>query len=258
MAIKTIIGAKPDFWRPQPEHNNFLYVAEMFCDTIQGEGINMGVPATFLRMQYCTQNCIWCDTKEVWRFGNPYTFDELLSLMEQSNLKRRFHYGQHLVLTGGSPLKQQWALLRFLQFIQERGYDPVVEIENECTLMPLPEIVSYVDVWNNSPKLSNSGNPRLLRYQPDILYHLSMLNHLPGKSSWFKFVITGESDWLELKRDFLDKNLIRRDQVILMPEGADRKRLEENRQFTVEMAIKHGVRYSTRMQVDLWDTATGV
>jgi organic radical activating enzyme len=257
MEIKTIIGAKPDFKKtctPEVSEGYYLNIAEFFCDTIQGEGVNMGVPAAFLRMQYCTQNCIWCDTQEVWRFGNPYCFPELFDLMDKYDMRKKFQNGQHLVLTGGSPLRQQEALVKFIKEIWiHYNTSPTIEIENECTLMPSKDMMRIVDVWNNSPKLSNSGNPKALRYQPEILRMLSILDN-----SWFKFVITGESDWKEIERDFLDPGLINREQIILMPEGADQERLNENKKFVVDMAIQQNVRYSTRMQVDLWNTATGV
>lgn len=252
--ITRIIAANPNFEKPLPEHDNYLEIAEMFANTIQGEGIYTGMPATFLRMQHCTQNCRWCDTTEVWRYGNPYTFNELFDLFEEYELIDLFRKGQHLVLTGGSPIKQQKKLIPFLAaFVQNYGFKPFIEIENECTLLPDPALSYYIDCWNNSPKLENSGNIRVLRFQPKILQYLSQ-----KRNSWFKFVITNEKDWKEIEEDFLIPGNIRKDQIILMPQGETRKELEKNKEKVLHIAIRENVRFSTRMHVDLWDKKTGV
>lgn len=257
-----IIKSNPDFKKEKPKHKDFLYIAEFFCDTIQGEGINIGYPAAFLRMQYCTQSCSWCDTKAVWRYGNPYTFDELFTLMDKHGLPDKLRHregnsngGQHLVLTGGSPMRQQEQLLEFLRaFIGRYGFRPYVEIENECTILPSASWVYYANIFNNSPKLKHSGNPDKLRYQPEILEWLSESYVL----SWFKFVVNDESHWDEISKDFIEPGLIKKDQVILMPLGATREELQKNTQVVVKIAIKNGVRYCTREHINLWDKATGV
>ncbi len=252
--VKTIIASNPDFEKPLPGNKPYLEVAEFFYDTIQGEGINLGQPAAFLRVKHCTQNCWWCDTKAVWRAGNPYTLEELFELMDATDLVEKLQRGQHLILTGGSPLKQQKGLTLFLQAFRERyGFKPFTEVENECTLMPDPEFASLVDVWNNSPKLSHSGNPDKLRYRPEILKHMASL-----PNAWFKFVIVLEKDWQEIERDFLQPGLIQRRQIILMPLGGDRTELHHNREMVVAMAIRETVRYCSREHIELWNKKTGV
>lgn len=252
--IKTLIASFPDFQNPRPTDIPYLDIAEFFYDTIQGEGINIGQPAAFLRVQHCTQNCWWCDTKAVWRTGNPYTFEELFEIIDKSDLVAKLHSGQHLILTGGSPLKQQEGLTKFLLAFRERyGFKPTVEVENECTLMPTEAFTALVDVWNNSPKLSHSGNPDKLRYQPKILQHLSTL-----PNCWFKFVIARPEDWNEIDKFFLQPGLIQRSQIILMPLGASRDELHQNREMVVEMSIRQNVRYCSREHIELWNKKTGV
>jgi len=249
---KTIIKGFPDFKRVV-EGTDFLEVSEFFCDTIQGENF-VGYPSTFLRLQYCTLNCVWCDTKEVWRRGNPYTLDELFELMKQHDVITKLREGQHLVFTGGSPLRQQEILIKFIQkFIALYHFKPFIEIENECTIMPMQQMISFVNLWNNSPKLTSSGNIPEKRYITSVIKKLSSL-----QNSWFKFVITKEDDWDEIWINFLSNELIKQNQVILMPCGATREELVFNQQMVVEMTIKHNVRYTTREHIMLWDKKTGV
>ena len=248
----NLIKANPDFRKVPPNHKEYLDISEFFYDTIQGEGINIGQPASFLRVQYCTQSCVFCDSKSIWQFGNPYTYDELFELMEEVDLIRKFKEGQHLVLTGGSPLKQQKSLFKFLyKFIAKYGFKPYIEIENECALFPSKDILSYIDCWNNSPKLALSGNSKYIRYKPNIIGFLATL-----KNSWFKFVISRKEDWKEIERDFLP--LVDKSKIILMPLGSSREELIENRELVLKIAIEKNVRYSPREQINIWDKAIGV
>jgi organic radical activating enzyme len=174
--------------------------------------------------------------------------------MEEADLIRKFREGQHLVLTGGSPLLQQDKLVPFLEeFIQRYGFKPYIEIENECTLFPNEALIEMTDCWNNSPKTANSGVAQAMRYKPEVVKKLASL-----KNSWFKFVVSREEDWREIKNDFLDNELIKRSQVVLMPLGGSRKELAANREFVLNLAVRENVRYSTREQIVLWDKRTGV
>jgi 7-carboxy-7-deazaguanine synthase len=252
--VKQLIRANPAVARKVPSGEPYLDIAEFFCDSIQGENF-IGWPSSFLRLQHCTLNCIWCDTQRVWREGNPYTFEEVFSLMEdpQYDLIRKFREGQHLILTGGSPLRQQRELISFFDAFSSRyAFIPFIEIENECTIIPEVALSSRVKLWNNSPKLSHSGNPKPLRYRPEVIKHLASL-----ENAWFKFVIAGTSDWDEIQQDFIDTGLISKNQVVLMPLANSREELHQNRHMVVEMAISHNVRYCSREHVALWDVLTG-
>jgi len=253
--VKQIITAYEDFIEyPDVQSKIHLNVAEFFCDTIQGEGINLGHPASFLRMRDCTLNCTWCDTREVWRTGYSYTLDNIFKLIDDNGLVNKWKQGQHLVITGGSPLLQQASLLVFLQTMEERyGGLPYIEIENECVLFPIPKLIKYVQCWNNSPKLASSKNKFEKRYQPEVIHYMSQL-----QNSWFKFVVSSEEDWNEIDVGFLIPELIDRSQIILMPKGATREELELNRPFVIEMAIENGVRYATREHIVVWDKKTGI
>ena len=231
-----------------------LNVAEMFANTIQGEGVNTGHPATFLRLQGCTLKCVWCDTLGVWPNGSPYHSGEIFKLLEDNKVIEELRRGQHLVLTGGSPLKQQEALITFIKLFKSKyGFIPYLEIENEAVLIPNPELIPLIDCWNNSPKLSNSGMKRTVRYKPDVLHKLA---NLPN--SWFKFVIANESDLNEIIDDFINEGIINRKQVILMPEGQTQEELSLKREWVADQCVKHGFKFSDRLHIAIWNKKTGV
>lgn len=254
--VKQIIPFQPNlkktFKKDHPEQD-YLNISEFYYNTVQGEGIYIGQPAAFLRLQGCTLSCKYCDSKEVWRTGNPYTFEELFRLIEESDLREQLYNGQHLVLTGGSPLLQQYQIADFLwEFEMQYGFLPFVEIENECVIIPIPKIIGKVKCWNNSPKLSSCDMGAKHYYKPEAILKLSEL-----ENSWFKIVISREEDWEEIEEYFLGCNLIKKEQIILMPEGATRAELEKSRMLTVEMAIEHGVRYSDRLHIQIWNKKVG-
>lgn len=246
----TLIEQLPSFEK-KVKGEDKLAISEMFVDTIQGEGINAGYPATFIRLQGCTLECVWCDTLDVWRHGNEYSFDEVLDLLQPHIYK--YEWGQqHIVLTGGSPLKQQMRLYQFMHAFRQRyKFFPVLEVENEAVLMPYAHFWPMVRHWNNSPKLSNSGMKERARIKPDVLRFMSQLD-----GSWFKFVVSKVEDWTEIEKDFLPH--IHKQQIILMPEGQTQEELSKVREQVAELAIKNQVRYMDRLHVVLWNKKTGV
>jgi organic radical activating enzyme len=249
--VKQIIPAFQPKSMPLLPGTPSLRVAEFYCDTIQGENM-VGYPAAFLRLQHCTLNCQYCDSTEVWRTGEAYSYDELFKLMDEADLPRKLYEGQHLVITGGSPLLQEAALIGFLEeFLREYEFKPFIEIENECTIMPTE--TEYVNLWNNSPKLASSGIYVGARYKPDILLMLSGL-----QNSWFKFVISHPQQWMEIWEYFVRPGLIQKKQIVLMPEGSTLSELEKTRPVTLKMAIDNSVRYTDRLHIQLWNKKIGV
>lgn len=250
----TLIQGNPDFKKEIDKSKPHLEIAEMFSDTLQGEGVSTGVPSTFLRVKDCTLDCIWCDSAAVWKQGNPYLFEEIFGLMDAINLPSRLKNGQHLILTGGSPVRAQKSLLAFIEVFQGRyGFKPFIEVENECVLEPTFQFAGIVDQWNNSPKLANSGMKERSRYKPHVIKNMSLL-----PNSTFKFVISCDEDWEEIQTMFLDTDLIQKNQIIIMPEGQNQEELLRSREMAADIVIKHNVRFSDRLHITIWDKKTGV
>ena len=195
-----------------------------------------------------------CDTLDVWPEGNEYSFDEIFELFESVDLIERLLRGQHLILTGGSPLKQQDACVAFIkEFIARYGFKPFIEVENEAVLMPSDEMIDYVDWWNNSPKLANSKMKEAARVKPAVLQRMGDL-----ENSSFKFVVNSRADWEEIENTFITPGYISVDQIILMPEGQNQLELSKTRELVADIAIEQGVRFSDRLHITIWDKKTGV
>jgi 7-carboxy-7-deazaguanine synthase len=76
--------------------NNIL-VSEIFL-SIQGEGVHVGRPATFLRLSKCTRKCSWCDSS-YHKEGREASLNSLATIIKHIDCNT-------VVVTGGEPLLQ--------------------------------------------------------------------------------------------------------------------------------------------------------
>jgi organic radical activating enzyme len=219
-----------------------LRISELFA-SLQGEGVSMGVPATFLRLGDCNLNCRYCDTRYSWDWQHYVRKAELLEedlLVTASRV--RALVPRRLVITGGEPLLQQPALQKLVEELGEFA----VEVETNGTIDPCAALRSRVCQWNVSPKLSNSGIP-----EPHRLYLDALLALRGTQCAWLKFVVVDVKDLNEIDRLVATTNWPA-ERVILMPEATSLAQLADRSPSVAEAALQHGYRFSTRLQLLLW------
>ena len=125
--------------------------------SIQGEGVNAGTPAVFLRLALCNLTCTWCDTKYTWDWDNYEIKKELISLSEKEVIGRILRFNRpHLIITGGEPMLQQKELAVLTTSLIHQGF--YCELETNGTISPSPTMINNISQWNVSPKTENSGN----------------------------------------------------------------------------------------------------
>ncbi len=226
-----------------------LLVSEIF-ESLQGEGVSLGVPSVFLRLAHCNLRCGWCDTKYTWDWK---TYD-IRREVHDFNLGQavgalRCLRPRNLVVTGGEPLLQQPALAALLGRL---GQDWSSEVETAATLVPGPRLTAAVTRWNVSPKLANSGNPTDKRLCPDALRAFAAL-----PNATFKFVIAADTDIAEVS--YLAARFgLPSERVMLMPEATQAERLNEQAHSLVKACLRHGYRLGYRLHVALWGDRRGV
>ena len=226
-----------------------LLVSEIF-ESVQGEGVSLGVPSVFLRLAHCNLRCGWCDTKYTWDWNtydirkevHEFSFDQAASALQQ--LRPR-----NLVVTGGEPLLQQTALASLLSLLDQ---DWTSEVETAGTLVPEARLTAAITRWNVSPKLENSGNPTDKRLRPEALRAFAAL-----PNAYFKFVIAAAGDVAEVS-DLVARFDLPSERVMLMPEATQAERLNDLAQSLVEVCVQHGYRLSYRLHVALWGDKRGV
>ena len=132
-----------------------MRVSETFF-SIQGEGVNWGLPMNFVRLQGCNRKCLWCDTEQSQDpdGGREMSVDEILKELVS---KRGGGVCWWYCITGGEPLMQN--LLPLVEAIKGKGLFKTgnkVEIETNGTLPP-PPWFSMVNTWVVDNKCPSSG-----------------------------------------------------------------------------------------------------
>ncbi len=114
-------------------------VSEIFY-SVQGEGVNAGLPSVFLRLAVCNLQCSWCDTKYTWDW-KQYDYNKEVHKMNAEQIKEQIlKYGcRHIVITGGEPMLQQEELAGLLVSLKKVGFE--AEIETNGTILPNDSMV---------------------------------------------------------------------------------------------------------------------
>jgi 7-carboxy-7-deazaguanine synthase len=218
--------------------------------SIQGEGISVGVPSTFIRFSLCNLKCTWCDTAYTWDWTKYDPIAETTILAVGDVLRRvEMFRNQNVVITGGEPLVQQAELEQLATML--RGGHYRVEVETNGTLIPRPETSDHVDQWNVSPKLASSGNDEKQRLRP-----LALAWFAEQSNAYFKFVVTGPSDVDEVQ-SMMNRLTVPPKRVLLMAEGRSVAEQLEKARWLVPACQATGYRYSPRLHILLWGDERG-
>lgn len=146
-----------------------LFVNELFA-SVQGEGVNTGVPSIFIRLQGCRCECPFCDTKFTWKLGSPneiglefaykkadaprYSTCTARELFDFVNEKFDAAV-PHVVITGGEPCL--FDLRELTKLFLDSGRS--VQIETSATEEILVDDRTWVTA---SPKIGMPGGREVL------------------------------------------------------------------------------------------------
>ena len=230
--------------RPLSSEIGTLKLSEIFY-SLQGEGIDVGKPAVFIRTALCNLSCVWCDTKYTWDWNN-YDYDREVSEMSVAEIQERISGfdTKHCIITGGEPLIQQTKLIPLLSGLKSNGY--FVEVETNGTILPSDMIERFVDRWNISPKLRNSSN---LKQNREV--HACLEYFATNSKAYIKFVISRRSDITEVMT-LIGKYLLKKQRIVLMPEGNSAAEIIEKSKWLAEICLKNGYRLSIRLHTLIW------
>lgn len=232
-----------------------LLVSEIF-HSVQGEGRHAGAPSAFLRLARCNLSCSWCDTPYTWDFERFEYAQEVTehSLAEAATMILALG-APHLVVTGGEPLLQQKALVPLLVLLDgrraEQGEAPLfVEVETNGTVPPEPALLSRVDHFNVSPKLASSEEPEARR-----LRQRALATFRDSGRADLKLVVRASD--LDEADALIERLAWPRTRVLLQPEATSRAALREQGGLISAAALRRGVRYSSRLHIELFDGRRG-
>ncbi len=219
-----------------------MHVAEIFY-ALQGEGMLNGVPSIFVRTAGCNLRCAWCDTPYALRAEDGVAMD-LETIMARV---RQWPSARHCVLTGGEPMLAP-ELPALAALLREARLH--ITIETNATLPPGG---IACDLASLSPKLRNAG-PAV----PPIDI-ACLRSWMEGYDYQLKLVCVGAGDLPEITA-LLGQlgGEVRRERVLLMPEGRTRAGLEKQRDEVARLCLEQGFRYSPRLHIDLYGDRRGV
>ncbi len=252
-------GTKGDVSDDTSDDAPSLPINELFY-SLQGEGKLAGTPSVFVRTSGCNLRCWFCDSYHTsWepthaRMALGEIVDEVAS-----------YDVNHVVVTGGEPLVHD-ETSRLLDRLAEAGYHTTVETNGTIVTD------AAIDLASISPKLASSTptaerDPKgdgewAERHEERRIDVDALAEFVDAYETQLKFVVTDASDLAEVEtlvsdvRNAADEPLHDSD-VLLMPEGATRERLDETREQVAQMAMEYGYRYTPRLHVDLWNDAPG-
>ena len=174
----------------------------------------------------------------------------------------------HLVITGGEPLLGwQRAYPDLIEHPKMSGLNEIT-FETNGTQPLTDEFGKYLKTWNQrqyphgpggeitfsvSPKLPCSGEKWEDAICTDIVRSYENVGY-----AYLKFVVATEEDAqdaLKATTEYRDAGF--KGPVYLMPVGGTSDSYFMNNRAVAELAMKHGLRYSARLQVDLWKNNWG-
>jgi 7-carboxy-7-deazaguanine synthase len=228
-----------------------MLISEIF-QSIQGEGKLMGVPSVFVRTSGCNLRCTWCDTPYAsWNpEGEKLSIAEITKKVEEQRTK-------HVVITGGEPMIMP-EIVELCATIKSAGHH--ITIETAATVFSLVQL----DLASLSPKLSNSTphereNGRFAAAHERLRLNIPVIQQFIDTSPDFqlKFVVSDETDLVEIQTVLTQLHGWTPADVLLMPEGIDASTLASRAGWIVDICKRTGYRYCPRLHVELYGNRRG-
>jgi organic radical activating enzyme len=200
---------------------------------------------------------------EFKRFVNKETPDELANNIVDL-LPFKEWRDEHLVITGGEPLLG-WQR-SYPELLEHPKMQSLKEItfETNGTQLLTNEFKTYLQSWQAetwdrevtfsvSPKLSCSGELREDAIKPEVILQYQDVSH-----TYLKFVVATDTDVQEaIEVTEIYRSAGFKGAVYLMPCGGVESVFNMNNKRVAELALKHGLRYSDRLHLNLWGNSWG-
>jgi 7-carboxy-7-deazaguanine synthase len=227
-----------------------LRIAETFA-SVQGEGIWVGVPSTFIRVSGCNLRCVWCDTPYAsWNpEGDFLEESQIVEIVESHGLR-------HVVITGGEPMLFD-PIESLTRELKRRGR--VITIETAGTVYREIDC----DLMSISPKLANStpppGSGWAERHEQTRLDRAPLAQLLNRYDCQLKFVVNPESgdDLAEIDDLLRELPDLSPDRILLMAEGTDAETLTRRSRLLVAPCLERNWRLTPRFHVELFGNTKG-
>jgi len=217
-----------------------------------------------------------CDSYASWdpRFKHLSPMLEVSAIvdrMQELLPDGKFGPDKHLILTGGEPLLGwQKSYIDLFEEIGKRGMNLThITFETNGTQMLKPELKEWFltnetypmlnITYSVSSKLPSSGEAWEDAIKPEVIREYFQLS----SSLYFKWVVSNEEDYQDVQNaikayaEVLGPFAMTDIPIYLMPAGGTTKHYNDNEKWVAELCMKHGWRYTPRLQVQLWKNMWG-
>ncbi len=211
-----------------------------------------------------------CDSYASWdpRFKHlsPLLSTDAIADAIVDTLPHKEWRDEHLVITGGEPLLGwQRAYPDLLDYPTMQGLKEIT-FETNGTMRLTKEFKEYLNKWvmkndnreitfSVSAKLPCSGEPWDDAIKPEVVCDYETVDY---STAYLKFVIATEQDFSDAECAIgAYRSAGFKGHVYLMPVGGVESVYTLNNRRVAELAMKHGLRYSDRLQVPLFKNEWG-
>ncbi|MEK6860309.1 MAG: radical SAM protein [Nanoarchaeota archaeon] len=174
-----------------------MRISEIFL-SIQGEGIETGLPTIFIRLSGCNLKCSWCDTKYSNSLkGKEMSINQILKKCEKFKIKR-------ICITGGEPLVQKKECLELIRLLIKRKYEIIIETNGSIDIENIPKkTIISLDIKCPSSRMHDKMLYKNIKFI--------------GKKDQVKFIIGNNEDYEFAKKQIRKYNLEKKTNVIFQP-----------------------------------------
>ncbi len=163
----------------------------------EGEGVRIGTPQVFVRLQGCAIGCVNCDTKESWEFDAHYA-KSLNTILEEIS---RFSC-KTISITGGDPLDPRHTenLLKLILKLKKLGYFINLEASGARVVPEIFDLVDFISFDFKTPSTEVKLPIKNIILLAQSYSHKSQLKSVIAHQKDFSAVYQLYCDYPELQK----------------------------------------------------------
>ena len=211
-------------------------------ESVQGEGMWLGIPSLFIRTAGCNLHCSWCDTPRA-RTTEDSQEIRVEALVQQAEAVPL----THCVITGAEPTLYAEELSLLCDELHNTF--KIVTLETNATRY----VECSADLVSMSPKLPGSqADGRTDTWNEDVIKQYAA----SGAMVQLKIVVGNQDEAMDSILKLSPLNLPKQ-QVFLMPQARSRQEHLDAAEWLVPFCTKTGCRFGARLQTLLWNNEPG-
>jgi 7-carboxy-7-deazaguanine synthase len=145
---------------------------------IEGEGVWVGMPQIFVRLQGCQVGCRNCDSKDTWSFnkGNLLSVEQVISEIERHSLliAKSKDAIRRISITGGDPTDPQHlpGVFALAKELKSRRYTVTLEASGNAVPHHIFDLLDYINFDFKTPSTG---------VETDFNHLLELAKHYAGR-----------------------------------------------------------------------------